>query len=732
MRVPLLYVAVLAWSVTSLGSRANGGEVDPRPNFLFIMADDVGVEGFSQYGGTSYATPHIDQLADDGRVYRHTYSQPLCTPSRAQLMTGQYNFRNYDVFGYLDQSHTTIAQVLRDAGYATAIAGKWQLSRPVSTFPFPVPTGSIAPDVSPDVMRDGYGFDEYSLWQLNTSHDSSRYWQPRVEQNGTALTVDPDDYGPDLHAAFLEDFITRHQDQPFFAYYSMTLPHDPWVATPASTEGLRIGNDPALFGDNMSYLDTLVGRVVDRLDVLGIADNTVVVFTSDNGTRHEITSETTSGPVQGAKGSLTDAGTHVPLIVKWPGQVTPGGTSDQLVDFTDFLPTLARLAAAPLPAGVTIDGQPFLDPDGSEVSEGRSVVYSNFRSLGSGSDDDAGTYARDQRYKRYSDGRFFDMLLTPDERPEDSIPPATGTPEAEAAREVLTGVILAMREQIVHEDHDLTVQLPEISGTLRDLNGDEIGDFNERSAVIVGDDAGNLNEYRAVFEFNLRGAETKRKLGAAASVLFTVPVTTVVGSPGPVQLVALLAGENGAAWPNDYHADASEPIAVFDGFSVGDILVADVTEYALADLGEVFTGFRLEAVDPASVPDGPADPEGNSADLVTFGGLVGVGLGVMTDARLIFDTGLVGDLNFDDFVGQADLDIVLANWETWRTIGDVRRGDADGSGYVNQADLTIVLDAWSTGAAPTLASLGLAPVPEPGTALLLPGALTVLVRRRRR
>ena len=718
------------WGITYAAGPA---EADGRgPNILFILADDIGVEAIGAYGGTSYATPRIDHLAAGGRTYRHAYSQPLCSPSRAQLLTGQYNFRNYDAFGYLDQRHTTLAQVLRGAGYATAIAGKWQLSRPCSRIPLPPPTGPIAPNVTPAVMRDGYGFDAYSLWQLNGSNQGSRYWQPRIEQNGTVLPVAPDTYGPDVHVAFLDDFITRHRDEPFFAWYSMTLPHDPWAATPASPEGTRSGSDPALFSDNVSYLDTLVGRLVDRLDELGIADNTVVVFTSDNGTRAEITSETTSGPIQGGKGTMTDAGTHVPLIASWPDHISPGRSSAQLVDFTDFLPTIARLAQAALPANLTIDGHAFLAADGSEVDDGRELVYSHYREDGRAQRQGDLNSARDQRYKLYSNGRFFDLQSTPLEEPGDSIPLGEGTPEAQSARETLLAELRSKNDLLHRERPAQAVLMVDTTGTVADDDRNHFGDWATTKVILAGDNDKNTFELRSVFHFKIGRSITQQALGAAASIHFAVQVASVVGSPVPMRLVAMRSSEDGIVFLDDFNALAGETLAVFENVSVGDILTADVTAYVLDDLKQSWTSFRIEPLNPAGVPDGPEDPSGNSADYVAFGVAVGGNTDALADARLVINAGLPGDLNFDGFVGQSDLDIVLANWETRRPPGDFRRGEADGSGFVSQADLAIVLDAWSTGSAPTLSSLGLASVPDPATATLLLGSGAVLAGRRRR
>ena len=414
------------------------GSASARPNILFILADDVGAEAFGRYGGTSYSTPRIDTLADQGVRFTHAYATPLCTPSRVQLLTGQYNFRNYESFGWLSPSETTFAQVLRDAGYRTAIAGKWQLSRP---FTADVDEGEPrAPDITPAIMRDSYGFDEYSLWQLNYRDYHNRYWRPKIDQNGNYQTYGWDDYGPDIYTAFLTNFMAQavSDDVPFLAYYTMCLPHDPWVPTPDSTSGRsRTNHHTANFPDNIAYLDKLVGRLLDQLDALGIRDNTLVIFTSDNGTDPRITSQTTSGPVTGDKGAGTEYGTHVPFIADWGTNLAPS-VSGRIVDFTDIFPTFLSVSGIPAPEGLLLDGKPLFGPDGA-AGEDRTIAYLWYDCMKPGFE--TAEWARDSQYKLYVDGSFFDVSATPPERSGDNIPVGTGSPEAEAARVKLQAVL---------------------------------------------------------------------------------------------------------------------------------------------------------------------------------------------------------------------------------------------------------------------------------------------------
>jgi arylsulfatase A len=175
-----------------------------QPNIILIMADDLGYETLECNGGASYVTPNLNELAAAGVRFSRAYATPLCTPSRVQIMTGKYNFRNYVRFGLLDQQEKTFANLLKDAGYATAIAGKWQLDG-----------GEESPY--------HFGFDEYALWQIRSGDFWYRYKDPKVYKNGSFMEDNQGRYGPDVYTDFLLDFMKRKagDGQPFFAYYPM-------------------------------------------------------------------------------------------------------------------------------------------------------------------------------------------------------------------------------------------------------------------------------------------------------------------------------------------------------------------------------------------------------------------------------------------------------------------------------------------------------------------------------
>jgi arylsulfatase A len=318
-------------STTSIAISADGTALDSsRPNVILILADDFGYECLGANGGTSYATPNLDRLAAEGARFTHCYSQPLCTPTRVQLMTGLYNYRNYTRFAELEADQKTFGHFFKAAGYSTCLAHKWQL-------------GTNKPD--------HFGYDEYAIHRPSLSH-----WGMKVTKNGEDIQLAPDVYGPDYFADFVIDFMKQKRAEPFFVYFPIWLTHEPFDATPDSKHpGGRKNREH--FPDMVVYLDKIVGRIAHSLEELGIRDQTMLVFTGDNGTVQGIQSNTVAGPVIGGKSKLTDAGTHVPLIVNWPGQVQAGAVHDDLVDTTDFVPTFAEVCGLALPAKIPFDGQ---------------------------------------------------------------------------------------------------------------------------------------------------------------------------------------------------------------------------------------------------------------------------------------------------------------------------------------------------------------------------------------
>jgi arylsulfatase A-like enzyme len=399
-----------------------GVEKPNPPNVVLIMADDVSWEAFGAYGGEDYDTPNLDRLATEGVRFAHCYSTPICTTSRVMLMTGKHNFRNYTHFGRLDPEEHTIGHLMQEAGYRTAIAGKWQLN------------GLYDPDKFEDALDPGRplraGFDETCLWQV-TRHKQvkqgggERFWSPPLEINGKFVSAEEnaDQYGPDIMSDFLLDFITRHRDEPFFVYYPSNLVHDPFVPTPdtigdaprdqsANTQSKDLAVQKTHFVAMVEYLDKIVGRFVHHLDDLGLLENTIILFTADNGTHPRITSNWQGRKITGGKGGLTDMGTHVPLIAYWKGQTPAGAVIDDLVDFTDVYPTLVDISAQSIPSDNFVDGRSILPLLRGEPAAAKDWMLSHYQPYWG---PDPGIFARTTRYKLYGDDRFFDISRDLDE-----------------------------------------------------------------------------------------------------------------------------------------------------------------------------------------------------------------------------------------------------------------------------------------------------------------------------
>ena len=378
-----------------------------RPNVVLVMVDDLGYEALGAYGGVSYETPALDRLAASGVRFTHAYATPLCAPSRLQLMTGRYTHRNYTEWGVLPKDEITFANLLRDAGYATYVAGKWQLWGHTLIWD---PDGPCCPRQG-QTPTDA-GFDEYLLWYLGTK--GSRYADPVLTGTGAEAETHEGAYGPDLLSDFvvgaIERQVSERPEQPFLVYYSMVLVHAPFVPTPDSPgwQGDRRANDTTHFPAMVAYVDRIVGRIVETLEAQGIREETLVLLTGDNGTPLGIESELADGTrVPGEKSRPTDGGTRVPLLASWPGTIQAGRVSDALVDFTDFLPSLAEVTGAAVPDDLTIDGRSFV-PVLTGAGEGaREWVFTDFRPRFPGIPEV--TYIRDRRFKLYGDGRFFDI-----------------------------------------------------------------------------------------------------------------------------------------------------------------------------------------------------------------------------------------------------------------------------------------------------------------------------------
>lgn len=406
----------LAMLVGALGSAAAAQET--RPNILFILADDVGQDVLGSYGGESYPTPHLDELARTGTRFRYAFSLPTCHPTRLTLMTGRYPFRHGHVpWGSFPKSEEawTFSSLLQKEGYATAVAGKWQLT--------------LLRDDPMHAHRLGFLHSDLFGW-----HEGPRYYEPMIYRNGTVRDDTLGHYGPDLYVRSLIDFMAANRARPFLAYYSMALCHD-------VTDDLESPVPHGPFGRYDSYpemvmeMDRSVGRLVAALNALELREKTLVMFVGDNGTPRRmivraegqelikvpVVSRQNGRDVPGGKGLLTDGGTRVPLIANWPGTVAPDRVVDDLVDMSDFLPTFLDLAGVAVPQGRNLDGRSLVPLLKGQGPTGRTWAYAQESVLpkpGGVEPEGPGAglkWVRTARFKLYNDGRLFDLSTDPGE-----------------------------------------------------------------------------------------------------------------------------------------------------------------------------------------------------------------------------------------------------------------------------------------------------------------------------
>jgi arylsulfatase A len=355
-----------------------------KPNVLLIMADDFGYENLGCNGGTSYQTPNINSLARTGIRFNHCYSAPVCTPSRVKLLTGRYIFRIGEEWGRIPKNEITMASILKKAGYATAISGKWQLN------------------LLKENLRYVFekGFEKYCCWGW---HEGPRYWNPLIYQNGKILQGIEHKYGPDVFCDFIINFIVRNKNKPFFAYYPMNLPHFPKKKGPYVEPKGPKGRYQT-YSEMVEKADELIGRVVKKLDDLNLRNNTIIIFTGDNGTPKTVTSKMGARIVKGGKGELTDAGTHVPLIVNWTGKTPPDTVCNDLIDFSDFFPTLVELGNTELPTKTKIDGKSFAPQILGKKGRPRQWAYTEWKGR---------AWIRTRDWKLYREGKLYDMKKDP-------------------------------------------------------------------------------------------------------------------------------------------------------------------------------------------------------------------------------------------------------------------------------------------------------------------------------
>ena len=379
--------------------------VRQQPNVVFILADDLGIECVNCYGGSSFKTPNIDALARSGILFMTCFATPVCSPSRAQLLTGKYNFRT----GFIDIAgrsgapkeldwyrNPTLANALKDAGYDTAISGKWHLG----WNNFEQKKNDHYDDESNDYVFSPHiqscGFDAQRCFR----HAYIYYDKPK-----------PGRYGPDIYQAWALKYLEKRKanPKPFFLYYPMGLVHAPFEPTPLNPKaGEKNGQEN--FRYMVEYCDDEVGQLVKKLETLGLRENTLILFAGDNGTDSRIHPRFNGTVLPGEKGQMGDRGSWVPLIASMPGTIAPNQALGDLIDFTDFYPTILDFAGVPIPAtngaheANLIDGVSFAPRLRGEAGRPRSWIFAQYIEQ---------YFVRSDKFKLRENGEFYDVSASP-------------------------------------------------------------------------------------------------------------------------------------------------------------------------------------------------------------------------------------------------------------------------------------------------------------------------------
>ena len=368
-----------------------GGACAAPPNVVFLFADDLGYGDLGCYGQKKIQTPNLDQLAKDGMKFTQAYAGcTVCAPSRCTLMTGLHT-GHCRIRGNsrvpLAPGDVTVAEVLKKAGYTTACVGKWGLGDADSTgAPWKQGFDHFFGYLD---QKHAHNYYPAFLWR-----DGNKVALKNVEDGGVASKRV--EYAPDLFRADALDFIEKNKDKPFFLYFSSTLPHANNEKTRATGNGNEVPDDKPYADEKwpqpekdkaamVTRLDSDAGQILAKLKALGLEKNTVVIFTSDNGPHKEggntVEFFESSGPLRGFKRSMTDGGIRVPAIVRWPGVVKPGVTSDHVWAFWDVFPTLCDVAGIETPKG--LDGVSFLPTlTGKGQQKGHEFLYWEFHEGG--------------------------------------------------------------------------------------------------------------------------------------------------------------------------------------------------------------------------------------------------------------------------------------------------------------------------------------------------------------
>ena len=363
LTVGVMHVLVSCTSSSRSTSTPTPEDVMRTPNIVIITADDLGYGDLGSYGHPNIRTPHLDRMADEGQRWTSFYSQaPVCSPSRAALLTGRVHLRSGmygrqqgvffpDSRAGLPAEEITVAEALRDAGYVTGIVGKWHLGHLPEYLPtrhgfdswFGIPYSNDMDRQLPNGMdnRAAYFHPEIEYYQVPLMRDEVELERPVNQRTMTKR------YAEEAVA-----FIRAHRNEPFFLYLPHTMPHMPLFRS----SDFEAHSSAGIYGDVIEEVDWAVGQVLNTLDRLDLSENTLVVFTSDNGpwTSFE-THGGSAGPLRHGKGTTYEGGMRVPGVFWWPGTIEPGVTQE-IGSATDLFTTAITLAGGTIPEDRPIDG----------------------------------------------------------------------------------------------------------------------------------------------------------------------------------------------------------------------------------------------------------------------------------------------------------------------------------------------------------------------------------------
>ncbi|HEV8131609.1 MAG TPA: arylsulfatase [Acidobacteriota bacterium] len=344
-------IALVSFSLLTLAP-AQKKAAGRKPNIIFILADDLGYGDLGCYGQKTIKTPSLDKMAQEGTRFTQCYAgSTVCAPSRCALMTGLHTGHarvRGNALVPLLPADVTVAEILKRAGYATALVGKWGLGEPGTTG-----------------IPNKKGFDEF-FGYLNQVH-AHNYYPDFLWKNEEKYSLKKGEYSPDLFTREALDFVRRRKDHPFFLYLAYTIPHANNELGNQTGNGMEVPSDAPYsqeswpqkeknFAAMITRMDGDIGKLFALLKDLGIDDNTLVFFSSDNGPHkeggHDPDFFHSSGPLRGIKRDLYEGGIRVPMLARWPGRIKSARVSDQVWTFWDFLPTAAELAAVKAPDGI--------------------------------------------------------------------------------------------------------------------------------------------------------------------------------------------------------------------------------------------------------------------------------------------------------------------------------------------------------------------------------------------